>query len=180
MEFEEFSKNIRRVSSTRKHKITNSVGVYDAYKYYRKNRPKDNKYVLTESKFFALIRAIHKRMCSDLIKGYDVLFPSGMGSIELRKYCIEPRLNEEGKLIYKAPIDWNKTIKYWYENEDAFKNKILLRVDTREYFKVVYNKSKTKFKNKSYFTIHLNRKLRKSINEELSNGKLDAFSTKYK
>jgi hypothetical protein len=33
---EEFIKEVRRLNDTRVHKVTNSIGVYDAYKYIRK------------------------------------------------------------------------------------------------------------------------------------------------
>ena len=49
MEEEEFRRYVRRASGPRKHKVTGSLGVYDAYKWYRKNKPKDKKYILTES-----------------------------------------------------------------------------------------------------------------------------------
>lgn len=49
MEEKEFEVSIRRVSESRKHKVTGSLGVYDAFKWYRKHKPKDKKYVLTES-----------------------------------------------------------------------------------------------------------------------------------
>ena len=44
----EFKKRVRRVSMSREHKIRNSLGVYDGYKYYRKNKHDDKKYVLSE------------------------------------------------------------------------------------------------------------------------------------
>ena len=45
----EFKKRVRRVNMPREHKIRNSLGVYNGDKYYRKNKPKDKKYVLSES-----------------------------------------------------------------------------------------------------------------------------------
>jgi len=34
----EFKKAVRKVSETRKHRVNNSWGVYDAYKYIRRNK----------------------------------------------------------------------------------------------------------------------------------------------
>jgi hypothetical protein len=44
-----FIDDIKKIKEKRNHKIKNSYGVYDAYKYYRKNKPKDKKYILKDS-----------------------------------------------------------------------------------------------------------------------------------
>ena len=49
MTFEKFRREVLGLNRSRSHRIKNSLGVYDAFKYYRKTRPKDKKYVLTES-----------------------------------------------------------------------------------------------------------------------------------
>ena len=54
----EFKRRAKRVEGPRVHKITGSLGVYDSYKYYRKIKPKDKKYILTESQYFSIIRQI--------------------------------------------------------------------------------------------------------------------------
>ena len=55
----EFKRRVRKLTEHREHKIRNSLGVYDAYKYYRKNKPKDKQYVLSESQYFSIIRQIN-------------------------------------------------------------------------------------------------------------------------
>ena len=37
MDYQEFKKRTLRLNSSRNHKITNSLGVYDCYKHMRKN-----------------------------------------------------------------------------------------------------------------------------------------------
>jgi len=39
--YEAFRDSIKNVTGERHHKITNSYGVYDMYKFYRKNKPSD-------------------------------------------------------------------------------------------------------------------------------------------
>lgn len=172
----EFTKRIKKVSGPRVHKITNSYGVYDAYKYYRKHKPNDKKYVLTESQFFAIIRGIHNKMVEHLLKGGEIKFPLRMGGIELRKYKVEPRLDENGKLIYKAPIDWNATLKCWYEHEEAFKNKILIKVESRESYKIHYTKNRAQFINKTFFYYRANRTLKNRVSQAARENKLEAFT----
>ena len=36
--YEEFRRNVLKIDGQRNHKVKNSYGVYDAYKYYRKNQ----------------------------------------------------------------------------------------------------------------------------------------------
>ena len=45
----EFKRRIKKVNQPREYKVRNSLGVYDGYKYYRKNKPDSKEYVLTES-----------------------------------------------------------------------------------------------------------------------------------
>lgn len=176
----EFLKKIKKVSAPRKHKITNSYGVYDAFKYYRKNKPADKKYILTESQFFALIRSIHNNMLEDLVNGKELIFPMQMGGLELRKYHIEPKLDENGKLIYKAPINWAVTLQCWYEHEEAYKNKLLIKSETRDYYKLCYLRYRAKYKNKSYFNLRGNRALKLKISQAAKKGTLEAFAFKTK
>jgi hypothetical protein len=58
--FEDFKQQVRRRKGiNKKHKITNSYGTYDYFKHYRKHRPKDKKYVLNESQYFAIVRNVN-------------------------------------------------------------------------------------------------------------------------
>ena len=84
----EFKKRVRRASMPREHKIRNSLGVYNGYKYYRKNKPDDKKYVLSESQYFAIIRQINNLLVDDIVTGNEVKLPHRMGTIEVRKYEI--------------------------------------------------------------------------------------------
>ena len=40
----EFKRRIKKVNQPREYKVRNSLGVYDGYKYYRKNKIKKDKY----------------------------------------------------------------------------------------------------------------------------------------
>ena len=45
MSLQDFINKAKKVSGPRKHKVRNSLGVYDAYKFYRKNKPKEKKFI---------------------------------------------------------------------------------------------------------------------------------------
>ena len=59
MAFEDFIKEVKKVHQERHHKVTNSYGSKDAFHYYRKVRPKEDKYVLTDCEYLHIIRNIN-------------------------------------------------------------------------------------------------------------------------
>ena len=48
--YEEFRGLVNKVKGSRHHKIKNSYGVYDGYKFYRKTKPKEPKYIKWKKK----------------------------------------------------------------------------------------------------------------------------------
>ena len=72
--------------AARNYKITNSWGVYDAYKAIRKNGWYDIGRPLKEHEFYAIIRRVNSLLAEEIIYGKPVVLPSQMGTIELRKY----------------------------------------------------------------------------------------------
>ena len=173
--FEEFRDKVKNVEDKRHHKINNSYGVYDYYKYYRKNRPKDKKYILTESQYFAIIRRVNELIGDKLVLQGSVLLPLRMGRIEIRKYNISPRIDENGKVVLNAPIDWDKTLKLWYEDEESYRNKVLIKTDSREIFKTLYTKTMANYENKSFYQFRLNNDIKDKIKKRIKEGKMDAF-----
>lgn len=171
---DEFIKSIKKVSNSRVHKIKNSYGVYDGYKYYRKNKPKDKKYILTESQYFSIIRSINKLLGESLANGEDVTLPCRLGRLEVRKY--KAKITLDGKKVRtNLPIDWHTTLKLWYEDEEAYKNRTLIKAKEKELFKIYYNKSVANFNNKSFYQFNINRELKKQLKNNIKEGKIDAF-----
>lgn len=175
MEYSEFLKEIKKVNEPREFKITNSIKLRNAYKWYCHNRPQKSKFVLEEGSFYKIIRGINNKLAEALVRGEEVKFPARMGKLEIRRYKIEPYLNKEGKLIYKAPVNWAATLKFWYESPEARENKIVIKVEKRDNFKIEYNKSKAVFKKKSFFMFQPNRSLRMKVHDAAEEGLLDAF-----
>ena len=174
MTLSEFKVKLRKTSS-HVHKITHSYGVYDYYKYYRKNKPKEKKYILTESQYFTIIRSINNALAMEYIKGKEISFPFRMGTLELRKSLKSPRLDANGKVIFNTVVDWDKTIKLWYEDEEALKVKTLIKQESREIFKTFYNKATAIYNNKSFYCFQLNKELKREISKNIKRGLIDAF-----
>lgn len=169
-EYNEFLKKIKKVTGKRNHKITNSLGVKDAYIYYRKNRPKEKKFVIIEKDYFNIIRSINNIVAQQVAKGVELKLPYRFGSLLVEQRKLEPKLDENGKLIYRAPIDWDATLKLWYENAEDKENKTLVKTEQRTIYKITYSKKKAKYTNEGFVIFSPNRELKKQVQKETING----------
>ena len=174
MTYEEFKSEVQHLSSPRKHKVTNSTGVYSAYKWIRKNRWLNIGRCLTEHEFYSIIRKVNDYLAESFLQGNDIKLPHRMGRIELRKYDVRINLDGE-KVKTNLPIDWDRTLKLWYEDEEAYKEKTLVKVEEKEIFKVYYNKQLADYNNQVFYEFNVNRELKKRLKQRIKEGKLDAF-----
>lgn len=163
-----------KVNEPRVHKITKSLGVYDAYKWIRKRKWEDVGRRLTEHEFYSIIRKVNDLLAINLINGEDIKLPHRMGTLELRKKSSRVYL-KDGKLCTNLPIDWDKTLKLWCEDEDAYTNRMLIRMEENEIFKVYYNKNKAEYNNKSFYQFKINRELKKALKRNIKKNRIDAF-----
>ena len=75
MTLKEFIEEQKKVKEPRVHKITGSLGVYDAYRWIRKNKWLNIGRPLKTEEFYDIIREVNKYLAEELIKGNDVIFP---------------------------------------------------------------------------------------------------------
>lgn len=174
MTYEEFKSEVQHLSNPRKHKVTNSIGVYSAYKWIRKNRWLNIGRCLTEHEFYSIIRKVNDYLADSFLHGNDIKLPHRMGRIELRKYDVRINLDGE-KVKTNLPIDWDKTLKLWYEDEKSYKEKTLVKVEEKEIFKVYYNKQLADYNNQVFYEFNVNRELKKRLKQRIKEGKIDAF-----
>ena len=177
MQLQEFRRKLLKVDKPRKVKISNSYGVYDAYKYYRKNKPKNKKYIIKESTYFTIIRKLNLMLVQELLSQKDIIFPLNMGKLEVRKWFPEVKLDKDGKVKNNYPIDWDSTLRLWHEDKDAREKKLLLKKKEKTVFVIRYNKNKSKYKNQSYFEFIVNRALKLSLKDKIKEGNFDAYIT---
>ena len=175
MTYDNFKKTVLNVEGPRVHKITNSIGVYDAYKWIRKNKWLDIGTPVSEHDFYKIIRSINEQLILLLLSGGNLQLPQRMGTIELRKRPVVYDI-KSGKLKVSAPIDWDRTLKLWYEDEESFNKKTLVKMEEKEIFQVYYNKSKATYKNKSFYQFRPNRDLKVQLKHKLKEGTLDAYN----
>ena len=170
----EFKKRIRKVNQPREYKVRNSLGVYDGYKWYRKNKPDGKEFVLSESQYFAIIRKINLHLVDELLSGNDIKLPKMMGTIEVRKYSRKIVIGDDGKVYTNLPIDWDKTLELWYEDEEAYNKKMLIRREEKEIFKVYYNRETARYNNNNFYEFIFNKDLKIRLKQRIKEGPVDA------
>lgn len=171
----EFRKKVLKVNKPRLHKVRNSNGIYDAYKWIRKNKWLNIGRPLTEHEFYTIIRQVNNELAYSLIRGDDINLPNRMGRLELRKYDAKIKVDSNNKVITNLPIDWDRTLKLWSEDEEAYKERILIKMEEKEIFKVFYNKKSANYENKSFMQFDVNRDIKRSLTQQIKNRAIDAF-----
>ena len=174
MSYEEFRKKVLRIGESHTHEINNSYGIRDGFNYYRQTRPQQSKYVLTDTQYYSITRKINDLLAKNILQGGEVKFPHKMGGLELRKTSRGVSF-KNGKFKNNYPINWDKTIKLWSEDEEAHKNKTLVRIEEKEVFVILYNKSVATYKNKIFYQFSVNRKLKRSLKDIIKQNVIDAF-----
>ena len=176
IEYGLFKSSIQHLQDNRTHKITNSLGNYDAYKYIRKNKWFNIGRPLTEHEFYQIIRRINNYLAEELVNGNDIIFPNRMGKLELRKRNSLPVIDKNGNLKVTYAIDWDSTLKLWYEDEEAFNNKTLVKLPEKNIFKIKNNKNTTNYENKRFMEFQVNRDIKTRLKQKIKNNEIDAFN----
>lgn len=171
---DDFRRAVLKIGGPRKHKVNNSNGVYQAYKYIRKNKWFDIGRPLTEHEFYTIVRQVNNYLAEELLHGHDIVLPHRLGRIELRKYDTKMAI-KNGILKTNFPIDWDRTLKLWSEDEKAYKERTLVKVEEKEIFKVFYNRRNANYENKSFYEFEVNRDLKRRLKQRIKSGAIDAF-----
>ena len=97
-----------------------------------------------------------------------------MGGIGIRKMDATVTL-EEGKLKTNRAIDWQSTLKLWYEDKESFDSKTLVRCVADEKFKFIYARKKANYANKMYYEFTPTRSLKLRLKEIINNQGFEAL-----
>lgn len=176
-DFEKFKQQIVKSSQSRKPVVTNSLTTESIFRALKKDKILDRH--ISRSLFRRIVRECNLLLAEKFLQGDDIIFPFNMGRVELRKY--KPTVKfQDGKLKNGMPVDWEATIKLWQEDEDCLQSKQLVRRNEKEVFKIVYNKSRSDYNNKTYYYFRINRDLKRSLKSKIKNREIDAFKFKEK
>ena len=155
-------------------KISNSYGTKQAWRWLRKNKWLDIGQPITEHDFGAIIKAVNLALKDRLFKGHDIHLPERMGKIEIRKYSTKIRI-KDGKMRTNLPVNWSRTLKLWYSDEEAKKSKFLVRQEPKQLFTIYYNKSIANYNNQAFYQFTPNRTFKKELSDKVNNDEIDAF-----
>ena len=174
MEYKEFTNDIKKRRTAKKMRVTHSWGVYDAYKAIRKSKWQGIGKPLKEHEFYNIIRGVNELLAKEIAQGNDVHLPHGMGALELRKMEAGVSL-VDGKLRNTYPIDWEKTLKLWFADEESRRSKTLVRNEVKYLYYVKYNKHDAHYKNQCFYEFALNRFIKLALKDNINKGKIDAL-----
>lgn len=179
MENKEFIDNIKKITSKRVHKIKNSYTIYDIFLNYRKvnkhSKHKDN--LLPANQFYKVIRMFNKEMRELMFKGFTVNLPHNMGDLSIRKYDTYAKIIN-GKLKVNYPVSWQDTLKLWSTDEEAHENKLLIRSNVPEVYRVIYSKKNAKYNNKLFYLFTTNREFKLLMKNKINSNELETFKQK--
>lgn len=174
MDYKEFLEITQKKRGKKNFKVSGSWGVHDALNYVRSHGWFDIGRPMTEHDFYYIIRNINKLLAEGLVNGHEIQFPHSMGKLEIRRFKGGVRINNKGKLINTYTIDWDKTMKLWYKDEEARNMKILVR-NENDFYRIAYNKYHAHYTNQIFYEFTTNRFMRKAILGKGINGKLDTL-----
>lgn len=157
------------------HSVTNSWGVYDYYKYYRHNRPKEKRFVVTSEIYYKVIRMVNEAMADLLAKDHRLELPNHFGVVEFIAYPHKVSI-ENGRVRTSRPVDWIKTMQLWYEDPQAEKDKVIIRRECDEGMMVNYNKATAVYPNKYFYEFIPHRTVKRKYKEYKES---EGFGTPY-
>ena len=174
MEFEEFRTKIAR-GKRGQFKVRNAFTIYQIYKFIRKHGWYNIGRPVTEKEFYSIIRNVNKGFAENIANGEDIVFPANMGKLELRKFERKVGIDKNGKLRIGYPVDWDKTLRLWYEDKEAYDNKTVVRDESKFTYKLMYNKYKANYENMVFYDFKPHKKVRVALKENIKNGKTDSL-----
>lgn len=172
--YSDFRKKALKAFGKRHFKVKKSRELRDVYTWVKKNKWLNIGQPLTEREFGLIIKGINKAFQDQLLQGKTIKFLYGMGRLELRKKNTEIHY-KDGELINKNVIDWQTTLKLWYEDEECYKKRKLVYFNNKETFKVYYNKSCANFTNRIFYQFTPVRAIKLRLKELINKGQIDAF-----
>lgn len=175
IEFDEFIKSIKKVSGKRSHRIVNSYGFFFYYRHFNKIKPNSKEYHIGNELYSSIINSMNSMIVDRLIDSGSVKLPCGLGKLSILKVKNESWIDKNGKLRTNRKVDMMSTLKLWYEDDESRSKKTLVRFDDEYTFKIVFDKRKASFKNKSYLMFSPNRSLKIKLKDCIKNKNYDAY-----
>jgi len=104
-----------------------------------------------------------------------------MGTLRLLAIPKGAYMDGKGKLRVTYPVDWDATLKEWYDDPRMAKERKVIRRTLDNMLTIAYDKGKARYANQRFYKYHAPRSLRTRVlrgheSGELTNyGRLDYF-----
>ena len=168
----DFRAKVLKIKDKRNHKITNSYGLNDAWKWAKENKGIDN--IVDEATYKKIIKAVNNKLANNLLNNKDIVLPYRMGILEIRKFNKSIKI-VNNKAITNLGIDWKETLKLWESDEEARTNKTLVRFNVDTIFRVVYNKYNANYRNQLFYKFSVLRRIKVKLKEKINDNAIDSF-----
>jgi hypothetical protein len=147
-----------------------SIGAEDFYKYYLCNRKSNHE--LLQKEFSDILYEFHDAVTNFCVyDNYILHLPFNLGNIYIVKKKLKIFIDDNGKLVKRAPVNYLATKELWERDEEAKKNKKLiyyLNEMTDGYIMSwKWNKSKVTLVNKGVYIFRPLRQIKRKITEAL-------------
>ena len=162
--FDEFRTQLLKRNSKKDFRIKNSLGSKYIYRAVDKSNPLRQ---VSETDFLHIVRTVNNYLVQELINGQSVTIPF-IGIFYIQKRELKTFI-KDNKLITRRKIDWYSTHKLWYEDEQAKRDKILVRFPNTDTYELKW--FKLHFKNMRYFKFKLHRTFEAKLREQLKDNK---------
>lgn len=144
--------------------------ISNTYNFYSRKTDKP----VQKSSYLKLIREYNKFLMDHVLDGHEVVFPHGLGSLQVSGKKIEIKFTPEGRPL-NLPPDWRLTKKLWDSNEEAKKNKQLVYHSNPHTngirYKFIWFKDRYKIENKMIFSLKVSKIARNKLAERIIAGK---------
>lgn len=166
-EYDEFRWKLLKIGEKKgNYSINNSYGAKDIYRWIKKNKFFDIGAEFTESEFRIIINEINNAVLETVLMGKKYNIPCNMGSFDIVEHKCENKIRD-GKLVSNFAIDWDSTVKLWYEDIESKNNKVLIRHEYRYTYKFTYSRNRKKLTNLTFFNFTEARNVRFKIRRKL-------------
>lgn len=167
--YQEFRDSIKKVSTKRNHRIKNSYGVDNYYSYYRTHST--NK--IDQKLYRQILHQINLEIIEQLFYNKIFSLPKSLGTISIVKeplrFCMY-----NNKLVSNRGVNWDRTLKLWYEDKDAYSNRVIVRKEYQNRFKFKYRQCQS-LKNCRYIRFIPNRYIKLKLQRLVSEEDYDTF-----
>ena len=175
MDYQEFLGKLQKRGSN-PHHVSHCLGSRDAWKWVRRNKWKALDGRTCEKCLYSrVVSEVNKILAEKILEGHEVVLPHGMGSFLTASLPSRIIPSEDGfDTNYRT--DWLKTLRFWYEDEEARNtHKTIKRISPRIYF-IRYMKRRANYRNRIFYTFRANRGIAKTLGKALERGKVQAMS----